>query len=325
MNINALVLKSASTLAPEVNKAMFALLLICGSMLILVFSLIIFFSIRYRKNSRHSREIQKKSHTLLEWGWTFGSLFIFVAIFVWGAVIYFKMHVAPPGAAEVMVVGKQWMWKFQHANGRSEINELHVPVNEPILLTMISQDVIHSVFVPDFRLKQDVLPGRYTKTWFEASEIGEYQLYCTQYCGTMHADMMGRVFVLSDHDYQIWLKNEPPSDSNQIRETMAARGEKLFFAHGCISCHSDGSKQLGPSLRGIFGSRIKLSTGASVLVDEDFIRESILTPSTKTVHGYKPIMPPYIGRISEEGLLDLVAYIKSLKVKPPINSALNLE
>ena len=304
MNTDLFILESASTMAPHVDKAMLALLFICGSALFVVFVLVIFFSIIYRKNSKHNRILQKQAHPVLEWAWTIGSLVIFIGLFVWGAIIYFKMHVLPTNTTEITVVGKQWMWKFQHPNGQREINELHVMVGQPILLTMISQDVIHSIFVPDFRMKQDVLPGRYTRVWFEATKIGEYRLYCTQYCGTMHADMIGRVIVLSEEDYKKWQQKEEPA--------LKSRGAQFFAQLGCLSCHSETSKNLGPSLKGLFGSKVKLSTGEKILADENYIRESILNPNAKIVHAHEPLMPTYMGKVSEEDLLDIIAYIKSL-------------
>lgn len=311
MNSTMPILSAASTLAPEVDNAMVFLLLICGVTFLLVSGLILIFCIRYRKDSRHSRELRLKKTLALEWSWTLVTLVVFLALFVWGIVVYFAMHVAPKGANEISVVGKQWMWKFQHSNGRRELNELHIPIGQPILLVMTSQDVIHSLFVPEFRLKQDVLPGRYTKTWLEATKVGEYRIYCTQYCGTMHAQMLARVFVLSTKEYEQWLEEKNPMDV-QINNDPVSRGEKIFSNLGCIGCHSENSGFLGPSLKGVFNSKVKLTTGELVLADENYIRESILYPDVKIVFGYKPLMPSFMGRISEIELLDLLAYIKSL-------------
>lgn len=311
MNTDMPILQSASTISGQIDQAMLGLLLICGGALFLVFALMLIFCIVYRKGSPHNRVIKKQGSLALEWGWTIATFVIFLGLFVWGVVIYFEMHVPPKGSAEITVVGKQWMWKFQHPNGRREINELHMPVSQPILLTMTSQDVIHSLFIPGFRIKQDVLPGRYTKTWFEASKIGEYELFCTQYCGTMHANMIGRVYVLSPSDYEKWLE-----DKTKPIEDPSVRGEKLFNSLGCINCHSEHSGYLGPSLEGLYGKRRILTTDESVLADENYIRESILNPNAKVVKGYKPLMPTFQGQVSEEDLLDLIAYIKSLGSHP---------
>jgi cytochrome c oxidase subunit 2 len=311
MSVDEFILRSASSVAPQIDFAMLGLVLICGFVLALVFLLIVVFGIRYRKNSPHSRKLHKEGSLSLEWGWTFGTLIVFLGLFAWGAVIYFKMHIAPSGVIEIAVVGKQWMWKFQHQNGRRELNELHVPIGHPISLKMISQDVVHSVFIPDFRLKQDVLPGRYTRTWFEASKVGEFHLFCTQYCGTMHAQMTGRIFVLSESDYEQWLEGDGALDKEQQPKTMVSRGEKLFNTLGCISCHSE-TTNIGPPLQGVYGSKVRLTTGQLVVADDDYIRESILYPNAKMVEGYLPIMPTYKAKVSEEELLELVAYIKSL-------------
>jgi len=312
MNIDKPILKAASTISGPIDQAMIGLLLICGSVLFFIFALMFIFCIRYRKDSSHNRKLKKQGSLALEWAWTIATLVIFLGLFVWGVVIYFDMHVAPFGASEITVVGKQWMWKFQHPSGRREINELHIPVGQPILLTMTSQDVIHSLFIPGFRIKQDVLPGRYTKTWFEATEIGEYRLFCTQYCGTMHADMIGQVYVLSDSDYEKWLEEKVVLSEEPPSESPVSRGESLFKSLGCISCHSEQSGYLGPSLEGLFGKKRKLTTGETVLADENYIRESILYPNAKVVEGYQPLMPTFKGKVSEDDLFDLVAYIKSL-------------
>jgi len=291
---------------------MVGLLLICGSTFILVFLLIIFFCVRYHKSKINNRQIKFKESLLLEWGWTITSMVIFLGLFAWGTMIFFESHIAKKGATEIAVVGKQWMWKFQHKNGKREINELHIPVGQPIVLKMISQDVIHSLFVPSFRIKQDVLPGRYTKTWLEATKIGDYHLFCTQYCGAMHAQMLGRVYVLSAKDYDLWLENEADNEKSSKPESMADRGKNLFSKLSCISCHEAGKDQIGPSLVGILGSAVQLSTGQKIIADDNYIREKILYPNAKIVYGYPPVMPPFLGKISEEELHDLLAYIKTL-------------
>jgi cytochrome c oxidase subunit 2 len=295
----------ASTFAPEIDTITLSLLGISVAIMILVAGLILYFGIRYRKGSPHSRVLDRRGQSLLEWGWTFASFFIFIALCGWAAYVFFQMHTPPAGATEIAVVGKQWMWKFQHADGRRELNELHVPVGTPILLSMISQDVIHSLFVPAFRIKQDVLPGRYTRT---------YHLFCTQYCGTMHAEMRGTITVLSHADYQRWLSSGLSAEPRY--EELAARGYKLFSQLGCVHCHGAGASVHAPPLEHLYGSQVPLSDGRHVFADEDYLRESIVNPRAKIVEGYQPLMPPFSKQASEEDLLALIAYLKSLTSAP---------
>jgi len=292
----------ASTFASQVDWLTITLLILCCIICLIVFGLILFFGIRYRNGSPHSRKIEKQNQQTVEWSWTVGTLVLFLALFTWSTVIYFQMHAPPSDSSEIWVVGKQWMWKFQHSTGKREINELHVPVGKPILLTMTSQDVVHSFFVPAFRIKQDVLPGRYSRTWFEATKTGEYHLFCSQYCGTMHSDMRGKVIVQSQSDYQNWLQSNPP-----------IKIPTLYNRLGCANCHDRTSAIRAPSLIGIFGKRETLSDGSTILVDENYLRESILNPQAKIVKGYPPVMPSYAGQLNEEDILDLIAFIKAQK------------
>ena len=312
----ALVPHQASTMARQVDAITLSLLLLCGMILALVIGLILTFGILYRKGSPRSREIQKQGQRTLEWSWTLITFFIFIGLFTWAAVVFFRMHVPPPGSSEITAVGKQWMWKFQHPNGRRELDELHVPIGVPILLTMTSEDVIHSLFIPEFRIKQDVLPGRYSRLWFEANRKGEYHLFCTQYCGTLHAGMRGRVIVMSQNDYQQWLQTGI-SEGPTATLSMASRGGRLFTRLGCMSCHGVNPGLRAPSLDGLFGKPVGLSDGTTVIADENYLRESILNPKAKIVQGYEPVMPSYAGLISEEDVLDLIAYVKSLNGGSP--------
>jgi cytochrome c oxidase subunit 2 len=213
------------------------------------------------------------------------------------------------------VTGKQWMWKFQHANGTRELGQLHVPVNQPVKLIMTSEDVIHSIFIPAFRMKQDVLPDRYTSTWFQATQPGTYPLFCTQYCGTFHATMGGQVIVLSAADFQKWEAQSKTPGANGVAANPPSRGEKLFARYGCTSCHGAGSAVPAPSLGGLFGRKVLLASGESLIADENYIQESILNPAAKLVSGYQNTMPSFRGQIPAEELTDLVTYIKSLKSK----------
>jgi len=270
---------------------------------------VVFFGVRYRKSTQVDRSNVLHESMALEFGWSFIPFLLAMGIFGWSAMIYFDINTPPKDALEIYVIGKQWMWQIQHPVGKSEINELHVPVNQNIKLIMTSQDVIHSFYVPAFRLKQDVLPGRYTTLWFEATQTGEYHLFCAEYCGTDHSQMIGKVVVMEPQEYQKWLTGSAVAAGS---ESMADAGKRLFTENGCVSCHVAGGGGIGPSLVGVYGSKVKLDTGETVTVDDAYIRESILNPAAKVVIGYKPVMSPYQGIVSEGNILQLVAYIKSL-------------
>ena len=229
-----------------------------------------------------------------------------MTMFAWGASLYVTMASPPEAALEIHVVGKQWMWKFQHPEGPREINELHVPVGQPVQLVMTSEDVIHSVYVPAFRIKMDAVPGRYTTLWFEATKTGTFHLFCAEYCGTSHAGMIGRVVVMAPAEYAQWLSGGVPG------ETPVQMGERLFQQLGCQTCHRAESGGHGPTLVGVFGQPVRLQSGEDTVVDEAYLRESILRPNAKIVAGYPPIMPTFQGQMSEEGLLHILAYIRSL-------------
>jgi cytochrome c oxidase subunit 2 len=250
-----------------------------------------------------------KTLVALEVAWIVIPLILVLIMFFWGAIAYFPLYRPPADALDVYVVAKQWMWKLQHVEGSSEINELHIPAGRPIRLLMTSQDVIHSFYVPAFRLKQDVLPGRYTTLWFQGTRVGEYALYCAEYCGTNHSGMTGRIVVQSPADYQRWLTGGISPSS------VASRGQQLFLSLQCATCHAEGPGARGPSLAGLTGSRVLLQDGREIVADESYIRESIVDPASKLVAGYQPIMPVFRGRVSEEELLQLVAYVKSLKLR----------
>ena len=234
---------------------------------------------------------------------------IAMAMFVWGAKVYLDLRRPPEAAVEYFAFGKQWMWKFQHPNGLREINHLTVPLDTPIRMTMTSEDVIHSFFVPAFRVKQDVLPGRYTTVWFTATEPGEYHLFCAEYCGTEHSLMRGTVTVLEREEYEAWLRLE--SDPAHA-SPAAATGEELFTSLACVTCHQDSDTSRGPALDGLFGSEVRLASGETVEVDENYLRRSILEPMAEIRAGFQPVMPTFAGQVSEEQLADLVVYLKSL-------------
>src|SRR5665213_706118 len=305
LNASALFPREASTIAPYMDALYFFLLAMTLTGLLLVGGILLTFSIRYRR-SVSPVATQIEGSTLLEATWTIIPLAIFLVTFVWGALLYFRIYDPPTNAMNIYIVGKQWMWKAEHPGGQHEINALHVPAGVPIQLTMISQDVFHSFSVPDFRIKREVIPGRYSTVWFNATTPGTYHLFCTQYCGTNHSQMIGEVTVLSPEDYKKWTEESTSGMS------LAQNGERLFASMGCNACHSGNAAARGPSLAGVFGSQLQLTNGSSVQVTEAYLRDAILNPSEHITAGYSPIMPTYQGQISEDGLIDIVEYLKSL-------------
>jgi cytochrome c oxidase subunit 2 len=295
----------ASRIAPQMDALLFFMVLVSLIGLTIVVLLIVSFSILYSKK-RHPVAIQVEGSTILEATWTIIPLGLFLMMFVWGALIYFRVYTPPANAMNIYIVGKQWMWKAEHPGGQHEINSLHVPVNQPVQLTLISQDVFHSFSIPAFRVKREAIPGRYTTEWFEATQIGTYHLFCTQYCGTQHSQMIGDVVVLSEEDYKKWLKDSTSGMS------LAQNGERLFASLSCAACHNARPDARGPSLANVYGSQQRLINGQSVTADDAFLRQAILNPSQHVTQGYAPIMPTYQGQISEEGIIALVEYIKQL-------------
>jgi cytochrome c oxidase subunit 2 len=306
LNASALFPREASTIAPYADALYFFLLLITVIGLILVATLVFGFSIRYRKE-KSPVATQVEGSTLLEATWTIIPLALFMVAWIWGALLYFRIYNPPTNAMNIYVVGKQWMWKAEHEGGQHEINALHVPTGRPVQLTMISQDVFHSFSIPDFRVKREVIPGRYSTVWFEATTPGTYHIFCTQYCGTNHSAMIGQVTVLSPEDYQKWTQESTSGMS------LAQNGERLFASMGCNACHSGSATARGPNLAGVYGSKLQLTNGSQVLVNEAYLRDAILNPSQHVTAGYAPIMPTYQGQVSEDGLIDLVEYVKGLQ------------
>jgi len=303
---SALFPAEASTIAPWMDALYFFLLGMTLTGLFLVGVLVFGFSIRYRKE-KNPIATQIEGSTLLEATWTIIPLAIFLLTFVWGALLYFRIYDPPANAMNIYIVGKQWMWKAEHPGGQHEINSLHVPTGRPIQLTMISVDVFHSFSIPDFRVKREVIPGRYTTVWFNATTPGTYHIFCTQYCGTQHSGMIGEVTVLTPDDYQKWLAQSTSGMS------LAQNGERLFASMGCNACHSGNAAARGPNLAGVYGTKLTLTDGSQVQVNDAFLRDSILNPSQHVTAGFAPIMPTYQGQISEDGLIDLVEYIKNLQ------------
>lgn len=296
----------ASTTAPMTDNLYFFMVAVTIFFSTGIFLAILIFAIKYRRRSPDEVPPQFHGPPALELAWTLGPLVIVMVMFAWGAHVFFAVSTPPENALQIYGVGKQWMWKMQHMEGQREINELHIPVGVPVKVTLTSEDVIHSFFVPDFRTKTDVLPGRYTTIWFEATKPGRYHLFCAEYCGTRHSGMTGWIYAMEPQDYQAWLSGGATEGS------MAAGGQKLFQDLGCASCHLADGRGRGPSLVGVFGSAVTLANGSTVKADEAYIRESILQPNAKIAAGFQPIMPTFQGLVTEEGVTQLIEYVRSL-------------
>jgi cytochrome c oxidase subunit 2 len=297
----------ASTIAPNVDALYLYLVLVSAFFSVLIAVLVIVFAVKYRRKS--DADMPKPIHggLLLEITWSVIPLGLAMVMFAWGASIFFTESRPPADSMEIYVVGKQWMWKIQHMEGQREINELHIPVNRNIKLTMTSEDVIHDFYVPAFRTKSDVVPGRYTTEWFRATKIGQYHIFCAEYCGTKHSGMIGTVYVMEPQQYDAWLSG------GGAQGTLAQRGEALFQQLGCVTCHMADAEHQGrcPNLHNIWGRTQETDKGV-VTVNADYVRESIMFPAAKIVSGYQNIMPTFTGLVTEDGVQQLIEYIKSI-------------
>ncbi len=311
----------ASTFASRVDLLFLTLLGLASFVTLLIVAFVVYFVVKYRRGSTADRSNPVLTSIRLEVFWTVIPLFLSLGIFGWAANLYFDLHSPPKEGMEIYVIGKQWMWKFQHPEGKREVEELHVPVGSVVKLVMTSQDVIHSFYVPAFRVKQDVLPDRFTIAWFEATKPGTYHLFCAEYCGTFHSHMGGKIIVMEPADYERWLSGAitpvqasgaapPPAPGSP--QTLAASGEQLFHELGCSGCHLADGSGTGPSLVGIFGKPIPLDDGGTVIADEQYLQDSILLPQKQIVAGYPPVMPSFQGQVGEEEIIQLIAYIKAL-------------
>ena len=299
---------SASSMSWKVDAVYFYLSGVTLFFTLLISAILIFFVIRYRRRTPYEIPRPVAGSHKLETLWTVIPFVIAMTIFGWSAKVYFEQYTPPQNAIEVYVVGKQWMWKIQHSTGQREINELHVPVGKKIKLIMATEDVIHDFFVPAFRMKADVVPGKFTTQWFEATKTGTYHLFCAEYCGMNHSGMIGSIIVMEPREFDNWLSG------NTGTTTPAAAGQQLYQTLGCASCHgANGEGGRGPTLLGMFGKQTQLVGGQIIRADEPYIRESIMNPQAKLVEGFGPIMPTFQGQISEDQLVQLVAYIKSLQ------------
>jgi len=296
-------------MARNVDALYIFLLIVTGMMTLLIFFCLVYFAARFRYRPGVRAE-QIEGSTPLEITWSVIPFAVFMVIFAWGAVVYFKERTPPTDSAEIYIVAKQWMWKVEHAEGQREINELHVPAGRDVKLIMTSQDVIHSFFIPAFRIKQDVLPGRYTVEWFRATKPGVYHLFCAEYCGTQHSGMVGDIVVQEPAQYEAWMNGGSTGP-------LSSTGEKVFAELGCATCHHSDGQGRGPKLQGIFGKPVQLADGRTVNADENYLRECILDPGAKRVKGFQPIMPTFQGLVTEEQVNALVAYIKSISSAKP--------
>ena len=304
--------EQASNLAPSVDALYFFLVGISALVMVVIFVPMFYFLAKYRQGTNADRRPARISALKVEIMWMVIPLILVLIMFYWGAVVFANIQRPPPsGTLDIHIIGKQWMWKAQHPNGSREINELHVPVGEMVKLTMTSQDVIHSFFLPAFRLKQDVLPGRYTTMWFVPTKIGVYHLFCAEYCGTKHSQMVGRIYVMSQPDYERWLT------IGGSQEPLTTTGGRLFRNLGCSGCHAPNSVVRAPPLEGLYGKPVPLQNGRIVQADEQYIRDSILLPQSQIAAGYDPVMPTFEGYLTEEQVFQLVAYIKSLAPLTP--------
>jgi cytochrome c oxidase subunit II len=307
--------EQASTLAARVDNLYFFMVATSLFFAGLVTLLVIAFAIRFRRRSPDGVGEPIHGSLVLELVWTGIPFIIAMVMFVWGASVYFALARVPDEALDIYAVGKQWMWKFQHPEGQREINELHVPVNTPVRVLLTSEDVLHDLYFPSFRTKMDAIPGRYTQLWFTATKVGTFHIFCAEYCGTRHSGMIGRVVVMPQTEYEAWL------GGGVTEGTLAQRGEKLFTQFACVTCHRADSAARGPLLNGVFGHTVSLANGSTVTADAAYVRESILNPTAKVVAGFAPIMPTFQGQVSEEQLLALTEYIKSLPASPQTSGA----
>jgi cytochrome c oxidase subunit II len=298
--------EQASTFAHDVDSLYFFVLAVTAFFSLLVAALVVIFGIKYRR--RHAGEVGApiEGNLALELMWSIIPSLIAMVMFGWGASVFYHLRRPPDEAMQIYAVGKQWMWKFQHLEGQREINELHIPAGRPIKVTVTSEDVLHSLYFPAFRTKMDAIPGRYTTLWFEATKPGTYHIFCAEYCGTKHSGMIGSVTVMEPPAYQAWLAG------GGVEGTLAERGARMFNELACNTCHLDTGQGRGPSLKDIMGKPVELSDGSKVMVDEAYLRESILNSQAKVVKGFQPLMPTFQGLISEEGLVALIEHVRSL-------------
>jgi cytochrome c oxidase subunit 2 len=297
-------------MAQRVDTLYLFLVALTAFFTLLIFTAFVVFMVKYRRRDPNAIGARIHGGMILEVTWSVIPLLICLGLFVWSAQLFFAFSRPPAETMNIYAVGKQWMWKFQHMDGQREINELHVPVGRPVKMIMTSEDVLHDLFFPSFRVKADVVPGRYTHIWFEATKAGTYPLYCAEYCGTRHSGMIGQVVVMEPDAYQAWLSGGGQEGS------LSSAGSKLFQDLACNTCHRSDTQGRGPMLANLYGKSVQLQSGETIVADEQYIRESILTPGARITAGFQPTMPTFQGLVSEEGLLELIEYVKSLRTTP---------
>ena len=297
--------EQASTFAERVDLLYYFLIILSTVITVVILSVMGFLAVRYRRIEGHERESHALEHPLLEIIWTIIPGIALLAIFVWGTKLYADYQRAPESAMQIDVVGKQWMWKIQHPSGVREVNNLHIPVGQPIRINLTSQDVLHDFYVPAFRVKNDAIPGRFSSLWFEPTRVGTYYIFCAEFCGTEHSMMRGKVTVMEQADYVEWLAGGP-------KKSPVEAGEFLFAQLGCATCHNPNPDSRGPDMNGVFGSVVTLTTGETRNADEEYIRESIAQPSKVILEGYTALMPSFVNQLSAEKVNNLIAYIKSI-------------
>ena len=303
--------QQASTVSESVDWAFYFVYWISAFFAVLITALTILFVVKYRRTAARRQADHAPHHNLaLEVAWTVPPTLLVVALFWVGFRGFVDLATPPQNAYEVLVTGQKWKWLFTYPGGYVDEN-LHVPVDTPIRLVLSSEDVIHSFFVPEFRVKRDVVPGRYNKAWFQATRPGEFDVLCTEYCGTNHSGMLSKVVVHRPGEFETWL-----AKASNFLDTMppAEAGERLVTQRGCPQCHSvDGKPGIGPTFLGLFGHQQAIAGGGSVAVDEDYIRESILQPQAKIAAGYEPVMPTFQGRLSDREITAIIEYLKTLE------------
>jgi cytochrome c oxidase subunit 2 len=311
--------EQGSSYAGQYDLLLGFVLLLTVFFILLVATLVVFFAAKYRKGSKANRTRPADHNLPLEVGTISLLLVLALVTFGWAARLYVDIYNPPDNALEIFVIGKQWMWHLQHTNGVRENNELHIPVGQPIKLTMISQDVLHSFFIPAFRVKKDVIPGRYTTVWFTPDRVGQYHLFCSEYCGTSHSEMGGWVYVMEPADYQAWLAGGGDPKYNPAQgaakgapvKTMEEAGKQLYARFACGSCHDPDMKR-GPILAGLYGKPVKLRDGRTVIADDDYLRKSLVEPNSDIAEQWQQVMPSYKDDLTEEQILQLIAYMKSM-------------
>ena len=299
--------EQASTMAPKVDQLYWFIIGVTAFFGILTSVVVVYFAVKYRTDDPLAVGSPITGSIPLELAWSVIPFLISVVIFAWASQVFFDLYRPPDQTLEIYATGKRWMWKFQHLDGKAEINELHVPVGRPVKVTFTSEDVLHSLYFPAFRTKADAIPGRYSSVWFDATKVGAYHIFCAEYCGTRHSGMIGTVHVMEPADYQAWLSGGGEGG------TLAQRGERLFSELACNTCHIGDGSGRGPSLRNKFGTQEQLANGSVVNIDESYVRESILTPQRKVVSGFQPLMPTFQGLVNEESVMALIEYVKSLQ------------